>query len=283
MISKDEIKSIANDLKLSDVTVEKDYVLGWILGAIGQSSLLKESWIFKGGTCLRKCFFKNYRFSEDLDFTIVNAESARLDFIQDAINNISRWVYQSSGIEINLERTIFEVIENPSKQLIIQGRVFYKGPVSPSSPRQWPRIKFDLTPDEIIVNTPVSRQIIHTPYSDGDQISFLTVQSYSLVDLFAEKIRALFERTRPRDLYDVVEIYHRAIQDIPLDYLRAALKQKCIHKAMGKLDLQKLPKNQCAVGWKDQLSHQLSALPDFEVYFQTFEEIYSKIGIGEVL
>jgi len=29
MISKDEIKSIANDLKLSDVTVEKDYVLGW--------------------------------------------------------------------------------------------------------------------------------------------------------------------------------------------------------------------------------------------------------------
>ncbi len=283
MISKDEIKSIANDLKLSDVTVEKDYVLGWILGAIGQSSLLKESWVFKGGTCLRKCFFKNYRFSEDLDFTIVNAESARLDFIQDAINNISRWVYQSSGIEINLERTLFEVIENPSKQLIIQGRVFYKGPVSPSSPRQWPRIKFDLTPDEIMVNKPVSRQIIHAPYSDGDHISSLTVQSYSLVDLFAEKIRALFERTRPRDLYDVVEIYHRAIQDIPLDDFRAALKQKCIYKGISKLDLQKLPKNQCAVAWKDQLSHQLWALPDFEAYFQTFEEIYSKIGIGEVL
>jgi len=283
MISKDEIKSIANDLKLRDVTVEKDYVLGWILGAIGQSSLLKESWVFKGGTCLRKCFFKNYRFSEDLDFTIVNAESARLDFIQDAINNISRWVYQSSGIEINLERTIFEVIENPSKQLIIQGRVFYKGPVSPSSPRQWPRIKFDLTPDEIIVNKPVSRQIIHAPYSDGSQISSLTIQSYSLVDLFAEKIRALFERTRPRDLYDVVEIYHRAIQDIPLDDFRAALREKCTYKGISKLDLQRLPKNQCAVGWKDQLSHQLSALPDFEMYFQIFEEIYSKVGIKEVL
>ncbi|HEY0410225.1 MAG TPA: nucleotidyl transferase AbiEii/AbiGii toxin family protein [Candidatus Dormibacteraeota bacterium] len=25
----------------------------------------------KGGTCLRKCYYETYRFSEDLDFTLV--------------------------------------------------------------------------------------------------------------------------------------------------------------------------------------------------------------------
>ena len=71
------------------------------------------------------------------------------------------------------------------------------------------------------------RQIIDTPYPDDDQISSLTVQSCSLVDLSAEKVWALFERTRPRDLYDVVEIYNRA-KNIPLDAFRASLKKKCI-------------------------------------------------------
>lgn len=33
---------------------------------------LAKSWIFKGGTCLKKCFFETYRFFEDLDFTLRN-------------------------------------------------------------------------------------------------------------------------------------------------------------------------------------------------------------------
>ena len=33
---------------------------------------LRESWLFKGGTCLKKCF-ETYRFSEDLDFTLTDA------------------------------------------------------------------------------------------------------------------------------------------------------------------------------------------------------------------
>jgi len=283
MISKAELKSISNSLKLSDVIVEKDYVLGWLLAAIGQFPSLKDAWVFKGGTCLRKCFFKDYRFSEDLDFTIANAESAHMVFIRESINEILQWVFQNSGIEINLERTLFETVENPSKQCIIQGRIFYKGPVSPSSPRQWPRIKLDLTANEIIVNKPVFRHIIHTPYSDGDLISSLTIQSYNLVDLFAEKIRALFERTRPRDLYDVVEIYNRGFHSLPQKDLRISLEQKCRYKGITKLDILALPKDQCATGWKDQLSHQLQALPNFEEYYQRFEEIYHEIKIQEIL
>lgn len=50
-------------------TVEKDYVLSWVLYGISQNLKLSE-WFFKGGTCLKKCYFETYRFSEDLDFTV---------------------------------------------------------------------------------------------------------------------------------------------------------------------------------------------------------------------
>jgi predicted nucleotidyltransferase component of viral defense system len=53
--------------------VEKDYVLGWILAGMYGHEELAESWVFKGGTCLKKCYFETYRFSEDLDFTLRTA------------------------------------------------------------------------------------------------------------------------------------------------------------------------------------------------------------------
>ncbi len=49
--------------------IEKDYVLSWVLAGIHMHEATKNSWIFKGGTCLKKCYFETYRFSEDLDFT----------------------------------------------------------------------------------------------------------------------------------------------------------------------------------------------------------------------
>lgn len=70
MIDKREILEAASALGLLPSVVEKDYVLGWILAGIHAHPVLSESWVFKGGTCLKKCFFETYRFSEDLDFTL---------------------------------------------------------------------------------------------------------------------------------------------------------------------------------------------------------------------
>jgi hypothetical protein len=49
--------------------LERDYLLSWILAGIAQVELLRETLVFKGGTALRKCYFGDYRFSEDLDFS----------------------------------------------------------------------------------------------------------------------------------------------------------------------------------------------------------------------
>lgn len=69
VIEKQEISELARELSLDLHVVEKDYVLGWLLAGIAANPELSENWVFKGGTCLKKCYFETYRFSEDLDGT----------------------------------------------------------------------------------------------------------------------------------------------------------------------------------------------------------------------
>ena len=69
MIRDAEIRRSARSAGVEPRTVELDYVLGWALGGIAGHPRLAQRLVFKGGTCLRKCYFPDYRFSEDLDFT----------------------------------------------------------------------------------------------------------------------------------------------------------------------------------------------------------------------
>ena len=71
VIEKQEISELARELSLDLHVVEKDYVLGWLLAGIAANTDLSENWVFKGGTCLKKCYFETYRFSEDLDFSLI--------------------------------------------------------------------------------------------------------------------------------------------------------------------------------------------------------------------
>lgn len=53
--------------------LERDYLLTWILAGITQVDSFRDTLVFKGGTALKKCFFGDYSFSEDLDFTAVGS------------------------------------------------------------------------------------------------------------------------------------------------------------------------------------------------------------------
>jgi predicted nucleotidyltransferase component of viral defense system len=277
MISRQEITGLSLELGLEASQIEKDYVLGWMLAAISQDEELADSWVLKGGTCIRKCFFENYRYSEDLDFT--STKKFDLEQLQVSITRIASWVYKRTGIIIDTKRSIFEAIQNSSNQCILQGRVFYQGPSSPTSPRAWPRIKLDITSDELMINPSEHHHIIH-PYSDADTLKECKVITYNFYDLLAEKMRALFERTRPRDLYDVVEIFKRS-PEIDSDKVKKTFHQKCLYKNMTALDLENLKIESCAAGWDSQLSHQLQTLPSFEVYLEELQSLYRTLELGK--
>ena len=93
MIDKQEIMEYASQCNLSANTIEKDYVLNWLLAGIAFSDALQDKWIFKGGTCLKKCYFEDYRFSEDLDFTIIDPTHISKSFLKNEFSQISNWVY----------------------------------------------------------------------------------------------------------------------------------------------------------------------------------------------
>jgi Luciferase-like monooxygenase/Nucleotidyl transferase AbiEii toxin, Type IV TA system len=74
--------------------VEKDYVLGWLLAGIAKHPVTTH-WAFKGGTCLRKCWFETYRFSEDLDFT-VPAEDLEISRLAEVSGEIAEWATRAN-------------------------------------------------------------------------------------------------------------------------------------------------------------------------------------------
>ena len=139
MIDRLEIMEFSREVGLAPEVVEKDYVLGWVLGGIFSHSSLRNEWLFKGGTCLKKCYFETYRFSEDLDFTLRNSDHLNKEFLNAAFAEVVEWIYDKSGIELPGETVAFELYENPREKnrfrvaLVIEARCSAADPLPESN------------------------------------------------------------------------------------------------------------------------------------------------------
>ena len=272
MIDRREILEIAAQSSLTPHVVEKDYALGWMLAGIYAHEELAERWLFKGGTCLKKCFFETYRFSEDLDFTLLDESHLEDGFLKRVFGEIGQWVYDETGIEMPADKQEFEFYRNPRGTLSCQGKISYRGPVS--STHALPRIKLDLTADERVVLPPIQTQIFH-PYSDAPEEG-IEVLAYDYVEAFAEKFRALAERTRPRDLYDVVNLYRNTdARPEPVQFI-GVLREKCAFKGIQLPRLIDLEPHRADLeaGWIHMLDHQLPALLPVKAFWDALPEIF---------
>lgn len=273
MIDQSEIMEAANETGLNPYVIEKDYVIGWVLAGIYNHPDIRDAWVFKGGTCLKKCFFETYRFSEDLDFTLRDPAHLDEEFLSRVLAAVVEWVYQNSGINVPAEELKIEVYTNRTGITGGQARVYFRNPLrhTRNSPG---RIKVDLTAHEVLVREPVRREVIH-PYSDrpADGIHALT---YDFPEVFAEKTRALAERTRPRDLYDVINLYRRPEAQAAREDIRAALTEKCAFKNINvpRLD-DLLPfREDVAATWVQMLDHQLPQLLSFETFWDELPNFF---------
>lgn len=272
MIDKRELLDTASRMSLNPHVVEKDYVLGWMLAGINAHDALCDSWVFKGGTCLKKCFFETYRFSEDLDFTLKDEAHLNVDFLKATFAEIGEWIYEQSGIEIPADKQDFDVYTNPRGELSCQGKISYRGPIAS---RELPRVKLDLTADERLVLPPVEVGVYH-PYSDEPEEG-IAILAYAYEEVFGEKVRALAERTRPRDLYDVINLF-RHVDALPSpSVLRDVLRQKCEFKGRGFPVLAELdPHRQELEGlWQNMLAHQLPFLPPYESFWNELPAFFA--------
>ena len=275
MIIRNEILQIASNKYLNPFVIEKDYVLGWLLAGISHNPTMSKLLVFKGGTCLKKCYFETYRSSEDLDFTVYKNSDISERLLQEEFSKIAVWISNNSGIEMPLEKIAFWSLINSGGNSSYQGKVHYRGPISPTSKYVIPKIKLDITIDEIIVDEPVLAKVNHE-FSDIP-ISNIIILSYSYIEVFAEKIRALKERTRPRDLYDVISFYRRPESHDLASQVKHILKEKCFFKAIDfpKIDDVTIHKEKCEQGWKEQLEHQIPMLPSFASFWDELEDFFS--------
>lgn len=282
MIGKAELLETAGKLGLRPDVVEKDYVLGWTLAGIFAHAALKDVWVFKGGTCLKKCYFETYRFSEDLDFTLKDAAHLDEVFLKRTFAEVGDWVYEQSGIEMPAAGQDFEVYANPRGARTCQGKLSYRGPVSPNvAVVRLPRIKLDLTADEKLV-LPAERVPIFHGYSDEPEEG-IEVLAYAYEEAFGEKVRALAERTRPRDLYDVVNLYRNTEARPSSAVLLDVLRQKCAFKGINVPSLADLVphRDDLEGAWSAMLGHQLPALPPVMSFWEVLPEFFRWLAGGE--
>jgi len=214
----------------------------------------------------KKCYFETYRFSEDLDFSLL-ADSLYSDIeIKNEINEILINISRLSGITFSTDLTSVEIKVNKQNQRTFKAKIAYSGPlVFPGHPR----ILFDITNNEPLFSNSTNKHIIHSYPDIVPQDA--TVVTYSLHELLAEKTRALFERTRPRDLYDVVYILENRAQEINYRQLRDLFIKKCTAKNLKPPSAQELlclinQSEELKADWEAMLSHQLPGLPLVEDY-----------------
>ncbi|MCD6046795.1 MAG: hypothetical protein K0S08_442 [Gammaproteobacteria bacterium] len=276
MITKEEILSVASATHLLHSTVEKDYVLSWVLHGIANHPKLSQ-WLFKGGTCLKKCYFETYRFSEDLDFTARSNSIYSKEEIKNALNDVAEIVYEQTGINLKTREIEIEESINKKNHITYVAKFTYLGPLNLPA-RQHQRIKFDITDDEIIVDASDHREVFHF-YSDAPSTP-AKVNCYSINEILAEKTRAIYERQgRARDIYDVVNISRNFRDHVSIEKARASLKEKFKFKSLpepsvdtifSRIDFEQLKSN-----WDHQLRHQLQLLPPVESFYADLEHALS--------
>ncbi len=279
MIPRAALQARAQEWGLTEEVVEKDYVLGWVLWGIGSHPALRDTWVFKGGTCLKKCFVETYRFSEDLDFTVLEGGPLVPDDLLPVLVEMLDLVEQETGIDVSNRTPLVRVRPDGRSA---EGRIYYRGPRG--APGET-RVKLDLTYDETVVEATVRRSIAHA-YDDGlpDDAA---VQCYSFPEVFAEKLRALGQRTRPRDLYDVVNLYRRADLREDRELVFAVLEEKCAYKQVPVPTVAAVTDEvkvaELRADWAAMLAHQLPTLPPVDEFLAALDDLFIWLAGEEVV
>lgn len=179
MIGLSELKIKSAESKIDISILERDYVINWILKGIFDDDSLSETLVFKGGTALRKVYFSDYRFSEDLDFTMVKPlTEVSEDRIRSCLEAGCKNIYEESGIELTLadfKRTRDELGEEA-----FEGKIQYVGPRGHRVGNP-PRVKLDMTLYEQVLLEPRTIPLIH-PYSDAEDC-YAVVSTYRLEEI----------------------------------------------------------------------------------------------------
>jgi hypothetical protein len=250
----------AGGRRIVEAILERDYCLAWFLVGLSRSEL-REKLLFKGGTALKRCYFGDYRFSEDLDFTL--AEPMALDDILTGLKGIYGEVERASGIRIQYARADRKPHQN--------SHTFYLGYEGPLPAVSAKEVKVDITIREQLVCAAVDRPVLRGYAEYEDLPPDGQIRAYSLNEIGVEKLVALTDRARnePRDLHDLWFLTEEGHVDLGM--LVPEIEQKLSFRGRTRetmtADLEKKEVRYEKL-WSARLGSQMATLPPFEDVFR---------------
>lgn len=273
MISREELTRAARKKGFALAVVEKDYALTWALEAIYSSTILTKLLVFKGGTCLSKVYAENYRLSEDLDFsTFSQMQLSRSEFDQELASALTAANQRGAP---NLEIIEKEVRENPG---LLQFPIKYIGPLNHPG---W--LKLDISLKEYLAYAPQQRPLKEKTYID---MADFAIQCYGLKEILVEKLRAIMQRGKTRDYYDLWQLMTRkdlmgaiANNVDELSGLRSVLVQKCKFRQVAYEPEKMFDEKQLSEAekeWQNSLGRLVKNLPDFSEVITSLKKIYGQ-------
>ena len=257
--------------RIPEAVLERDYCLAWFLVGLSRAPL-REMLVFKGGTALKRCYFGDYRFSEDLDFTL--RSDVPFETIRKELDPVFNEVLRASGIVFRFERE--------DRQSHLNSHTFYLTYEGPLPARVASQVKVDITIREKLVR-PLGQQPVVRGYDEYDDLpDGATVRVYSLEEIAVEKVVALGDRARnePRDLYDAWYLTTEGHVDV--GDLKAEIESKLEFRGRALSTLgDEFQKKEARLKklWSIRLAAQMSALPEFDGVFRAVQRALRQAGL----
>lgn len=177
-----------------DVQIEQDLILSRMLVEICNDQFLSDNLLFRGGTALTKLYFKEpLRYSEDLDF-VQRVQGPIKPIVQRIQKLIDPWMGRSTT------------------QTRANGFRIYHRFQPESDPTGRPkRIKIEINTREhfTVYGEEELGYSVDSRWFTGDA----TINTYSINELAGTKLRALYQRKKGRDLFDIDRLITKEMID----------------------------------------------------------------------
>lgn len=201
--------------------IEQDLIISRALVNMYEREKIRDNLVFRGGTALNKLFFKPpTRYSEDID--LVQIVPQPIGPLIAEIRQALVWLGQPKG-----------KLTNRSAKLI------YQYTASDSIER---KLKIEInTTEHFSVNELVTREFdLSSSWYSGASV----IPTYNLNELMGTKLKALYQRNKGRDLFDVwfvlknelidcqqvIEIFHKYCAHEQTEVTRANFEKNLLEK-----------------------------------------------------
>lgn len=253
MIDKKMIDLIADRINTNKKDlIEKDLILHHLLVELSSNKYFYENFAFKGGTCLIKCFIDYYRFSEDLDFTLINKEmfkdkSAKqirkmISSDIDKLADLLKLTADKIGLDFKADKKDKRYFHFGGSNRFVTFKLWYlpEGAIEKTFLKVeinfLEKLEF-LTKEKEINNLFFSQQISNNsafflPPNSEWALKIPALKCYDIREVLVEKARAILTRrgTKARDYIDIFMIekaHNLKIEDFKkqiIDKVKAMLK-----------------------------------------------------------